>query len=139
MYFSHVCVFFTCNKHSRFVTTSFENRTISKINNQVHFCFHFHFHAESFSTFFNGNIIEGWLLLRWFCNHFWKVFVRKSFKENKRYHLYFSSLPTVSQYFGNFSCRNSTIDNRQSSWLIFMSTYSQIFSCRPILKDFEWC
>ena len=56
-----VCVFFTCiNKHSRFVTTSFENRTISKINNRVHFYFHFHFHfqAESFSTFFNGNDIE---------------------------------------------------------------------------------
>ena len=56
----HFCVVFTCNKHSRFVTTSFENRTISKINNRVHFYFyfHFHFHAESFSTFSNGNDIE---------------------------------------------------------------------------------
>ena len=54
-----------------------------------------------------------------------KVFVRKSFKENKSYHLYFSSLPTVSQYFGKFSFRRSTIYNRQSSGLISMSAYSQ--------------
>ena len=64
-----------------------------------------------------------------------KVFVRKSFKENKSYHWYISSLPTVSQYFGKFSCRNSTIDNRQSSWLISMSTYSQRF--RMMLAKIE--
>ena len=48
------------NKHSRFVTTSFEIRTISKINNRVYFYIHFlfNFHAESFSTFFNGNDME---------------------------------------------------------------------------------
>ena len=64
-----------------------------------------------------------------------KVFVRKSFKENKSNHWYFSSLPTVSQYFGNFSCRNSTIENQQSSWLISMSTYSQRF--RMMLAKIE--
>ena len=64
-----------------------------------------------------------------------KVFVRKSFKENKSYHWYLAYFPTVSQYFGKFSFRNSIIDNRQSSWMISMSTFSQRF--RMMLAKIE--